>query len=77
MVLDFVVRTIVFVHCYVNIYTCMQCCYNPVSHPSAVVKCSMRHCRLDAGGLLRRLALRSFVGLSALICSTGSREIVV
>ena len=37
----------------------------------------MRHCRLDAGGLLRRLALRSLVGLSALICSMGSREIVM
>ena len=37
----------------------------------------MRHCRLDAGGLLRRLALRSLVGLSALICSTGSREMVM
>ena len=55
----------------------MQWYYNPVSHPSAVVKCSMRHCRLDAGGLLRRLTLRSLVGLSALICSTGSREIVM
>ena len=33
--------------------------------------------QIDAGGLLRRLALRSLVGLSALICSTGSREIVV
>ena len=37
----------------------------------------MRHCRLDAGGPLRRLALRSLVGLSALICSMGSREIVM
>ena len=77
VVLIGVVRTIVYVSCYVDIYNYTQWYYNPVSHPSAVVKCSMRHCRLDAGGLLRRLALRSLVGLSALICSTGSREIVM
>ena len=59
------------------LYNYTQWYYNPVSHPSAGFECSMRHCRLDAGGLLRRLALRPFVGLSALICSTGSREIVV
>ena len=50
-----VVRTIVYVNCFVDIYiyNYMQWYYNPVSHPSAVVKCSMRHCRLDAGGLVK------------------------
>ena len=52
------------------LHTCTQWYYNPVSHPSAVFECSMRHCRLDCWRSFVEI-VSSFFCRSALICSIG------
>ena len=56
------VRLYMYVNCYV-LHSCMQSYYDCFSHPSAVLKCSTRHCRLDCWRFfLWRFGLHCFVG---------------